>query len=275
MRYIITGHLGQIGKEFKKRIDLEKNVCVGAYDIRGGATTQSLPYTGLETDVLFHLAANCKINESVYTPSKALQNIFGISDTLEFCRKHNTKMVYFSSSRVLSKERNPYVASKIFGEELCKAYNECYGVEYITIRPSTVYGAEDETGRLFDIWMKNALTNKPLIIYGDPMKTLNFTHIDDFLDATDLILKYRKSWGNTFNVYGIEAYLEHVATEIIEQTNSKSEIIFREPEIAQPQKVNLFDKKLYSLGYSPKISIKEGISKYLNKPINNQNDKET
>lgn len=258
MRYVITGHLGQIGRELKKTLDLEHE-CIGVVDIKGGQSTETLSYETMpETDVLFHLAANCVIRDTIKEPELTLSNLHSTFDTLEFCRHNDSKFVYFSSSRVLSSERNPYTASKIYGEELSKAYSQCYGVDYQIIRPSTVYGGQDDTGRLIEIWLDNALTGRDLKIYGDKHKTLNFTHIDDFVEAT-MIAFNKGKWNRDYNVHGITYKLKEVAEEIINQTNSDSKIVFETQETAQPQEVHLYDAYLETLGYNPKVRIKEGI----------------
>lgn len=259
MKYIITGHRGQIGRELKKRLDLEHE-CVDAVDSRNRhRDTNILSYRVMpSTDILFHLAANCVIRDIIKEPELAFSNLQSISDTLGFCKNNNSKFVYFSSSRVLSPERNPYTASKIYGEELTKAYSQCYGIDYQIIRPSTVYGGKDDTGRLMEKWIQQAKKGEDLIIYGNKNKKLNFTHIDDFVNATMIILNKGK-WNQAYDVYGITYELTKVAEEIINQTNSKSKIVFKPEETAQPQNVYLYDTYLESLGYTPKVRIKEGI----------------
>ena len=57
-------------------------------------------------DIVFHLAANCKINKCIDNPSLAFENSKITENVLEFCRFKKAKIVYFSSSRILNKERN-------------------------------------------------------------------------------------------------------------------------------------------------------------------------
>ena len=169
MKFMITGHLGLIGTALKKRLEDNENQCVLKMDLRDGDDIHyDMPTTKYNADVMFHLASNCKINKCIESPEWAFENVIGIHKVLEFCRKNNIKkIVSFSSSRVLSPERNPYTASKIYMEELCKSYSKCYGIEYIIIRPSTVYGPfNDKTHRLVDIWIRAALNGNNLKIYG-------------------------------------------------------------------------------------------------------------
>lgn len=239
MKYIITGHKGLIGQALKERLDLVKWKCVDAIDRREDSLTltEDMADWKIKADIVFHLADNCKINECIKYPEASFDNVRGIQSVLEMCRKNKIKkIVYFSSSRVLNEETNPYTAGKVYGEELVKAYHKCYGIEYIIIRPSTVYGGNDQTNRLINIWLNNALKNKPLVIYGSEKKTLSFTYITDFIDST---IKCLKKWNQEYNIAGREEKLFNVAVEIIKQSNSKSIIKIRPIELEQPQKVKL------------------------------------
>jgi nucleoside-diphosphate-sugar epimerase len=277
--YIITGHKGLIGIELKKRLDKEGHKCIIAVDKKekyneyGTGTWQdvcnlsqnrnkNLP----KMDVMYHFAAHCKINQGVEMPELPHKNnTHGIYSVLEFCRDHKIpRIVVASSSRVLSKERNPYVASKIYAEELTKAYAECYGLEYIIVRPSTVFNAgKDDTNRLMNIFITNAIMNKPLKIYGDKTKTLDFTFVDDFVDGV-MIACAQKKWNEDYNIGGEqETNLTELANYIIHKTHSKSKIMYQKPEIAQPQHVCVDICKIQSLGYKPKYSVWRGVDKAL------------
>ena len=272
MNYVITGHKGLIGESLKARLD-QKHKCVGAFDQREGFNINSL--NGLElnpetqkTDILFHLAAQCKINQAIENPELPhLNNADGTHAVLEFCRKNKIpKIVNFSSSRVLSKERNPYVASKIYGEELVKSYAECYGIEYITVRPSTVYGPhKDITSRLMTNWCKSALNDGELVIFGDKDKTLDFTYISDFVDGIELLIN---NWDNTkndsYNISGNEEVKLFELAEIIIDNTGGGKLVYQDPEIAQPQKVNVDTSKMIDLGFKPKVNIWEGLTRTLN-----------
>jgi UDP-glucose 4-epimerase len=268
MRYVITGQEGLIGRSLKERLDEKGHECVLGVDLRDGKNINKISDYKIEkADIFFHLAAHCKINESVDFPEKTfMNNARGAENVFEFCRKNKIpKIVYFSSSRVEHEERNPYTASKLYGEELCKAYKQCYGIDFLIIRPSTVYApGEDLTHRLMDIWVNNAKQGKDLEIRGDKNKSLGFTYIDDFLDGLDLILE-KSEWNKDYTICGKSCKLVEVANEIIKQSGSKSKIIYKNAEIAQPQIVeNGVSKELIDWGFNPKIDIVEGIRRCLN-----------
>ena len=264
---MITGHKGLIGNHLKKRLENEGynlEVCI---DNEEGFNVTDLLFKEYEVtkpiDICFHFAAACRINECIHNPIiPHRNNVDGILSVLEFCRKNKIpKIVYASSSRVLSKERNPYVASKIYGEEMCKAYSDCYGLEYIIIRPSTVYGPHvDFTSRLINNWLTAAFKNEELKLYGDKTKTLDFTYIDDFIDGVMLTLK--APCNKSYNISGKnETNLYKLAEEIVRQTESKSSINLYDEEKAQPQKVSVDIGDMQDIGFKPKVKIEEGVTK--------------
>jgi nucleoside-diphosphate-sugar epimerase len=267
--YAITGHKGLIGEFLKKRLDAEGYNCVLNIDQKEGFNVTDLLFKGMvlndKVDVFFHFAAQCKINESIAQPILPHKNnADGILSVLEYCREHKIpKIIVASTSRVLSKERNPYVASKIYVEELTKAYHDCYGMDYIIVRPSTVYGPTfDETSRLINNFITRALKGETLQVYGDKEKTLDFTYVEDFVDG--IMLTLGAKWNKEYNVSGNEEIkIFDVAKEIINQTGSKSKIVFMPPEKAQPQNVSVDTIELKKLGYKPKVNIKEGIKRML------------
>lgn len=266
MNIILTGHKGLVGTYLKKRLEAEGHKIVLAIDKKDGKDIDVLETLELNenVDLFIHAAALCKINKTIENPELGHVNALHTFQVLNFCKKHNIpKIVYFSSSRILCKEKNPYTAGKIYGEELCKAYKDCYGINYMIIRPSTVYGPIwDKTRRLMHIFITNAFKGKDLEIYGDPeTKTLDFTYINDFVDGVMLAIN-NPEWNKEYNVSGGEEYnILNLAKFIIEKTNSSSQIIIKDAEKAQPQQVNVDLSEIKSLGYDPKIHLKEGVLK--------------
>ena len=273
MKYIITGSAGLIGSKLKERLDKD-NECIMEIDQRLGSNVLSLNSIRLtqktqKTDIFFHLAAHCKINEGTLNPELPhLNNADGTFQALEFCRVNNIKkFVYMSSSRTLSPEENPYTASKKYGEHLCEAYRQCYGIEYLIIRPSTVYGEHhDLTTRLITKWVINAMTGKTLEIYGDENKTLDFTHVDDFVDGIFCLLdNWEESKNTYYDICGDDCRkLVDVAKLISGYIEGEFTVLMKEPEIAQPQNVKIDISKLRRFGYDPKIKLNEGLKRLIN-----------
>ena len=259
----MTGHKGLIGSFLLKFLEDRGDEAVLLIDKREGKDILDMDKIKLEdgADMLIHLASFCKINKTIENSELAFDNnVFGIYKVMEFCRKNEIpKVVFTSSSRILKEEKNPYTASKIYGEELIKAYSQCYGINYVIVRPSTVYGPfNDLTGRLIDIFILNALQDKELKIFGDKNKTLDFTYIDDFIKGFLFAIEQRN---RDFEISsGKSTSVDFIADFIIELAG-KGRKGFYSPEIAQPQSVEIDISAIKKLGYSPKVNVEKGVKK--------------
>ena len=264
---VLTGHLGLIGSFLKDRLESEGHRITKGIDLREGSDILDIDHLGIEdnVDMMIHSAAHCKINQAIQNPRlNYVSDVEGTFRVLEFCRKNKIpKVVYFSSSRVLSEEKNPYTAAKTYGEELCKAYHDSYGIDSLIIRPSTVYAPFwDKTERLMHRFITSAFGDENLKIYGNPKtKTLDFTYIDDFVEGVMLAMN-NPEWNKEYNISGgEESNVYELAEFVIAWIGSKSKIEICDAEVAQPQKVNLDISEISKLGYSPKIKLEEGVMK--------------
>jgi len=259
----MTGHKGLIGSFLLKRLIEQGHEPVLLIDKRSGENILDINKIKLNepVDIMIHLAAFCKINKCIENPELAFRNnVIGVYRILEFCRKNKIpKIIFTSSSRVLSKEKNSYTASKVYGEELIKGYSQCYGIDYVIVRPSTVYGPfNDKTRRLIDIWITNALRGEELKIFGDENKTLDFTHVDDFVDG---FLRAMKQKNKEYEISsGKSVFVKDIANMIISLAG-KGKKKFYPIEIAQPQEVRLDISEIKKLGFEPKVDVEEGIRK--------------
>jgi UDP-glucose 4-epimerase len=259
----MTGHLGLIGSFLLKRLEERGDTPVLLIDIKEGNNVLDINEMKLneKVDVFIHLASFCKINKSIEEPPTVFENNSrAIENVMEFCKENNIpKVVFTSSSRILSPEKNPYTASKIYGEELVKGYSQCFGLDYVIIRPSTVYGPfNDKTKRLIDIFIMNALLDSELKIFGDENKTLDFTYIDDFLDGFLLAMEQKNQ---DFDISSGTATKICDVADLIINLSGKGKKNFYSPEVAQPQEVLLDISKIKELGYNPKVNIEDGVRK--------------
>lgn len=258
----MTGHRGLIGNSLLDRLEKRGDKPAFLIDKREGNDVLDISSYKLDdrVDTFFHLAAFCKINKTIENPELAFDNVKAISEVMEYCRENGIpKIVFTSSSRILEEEKNPYTASKIYGEELVKAYSQCYGIDYVIIRPSTVYGPfNDLTQRLVDIFILNALQGKELKIFGNENKTLDFTYIDDFIDGFLIAMEQKNK---DFEISSGQSTKVSNTADLIIGLAGRGFKRFYDKEIAQPQNVSIDISPIRELGYSPKISIEVGIEK--------------
>lgn len=230
-------------------------------------------------DLVIHLAANARVYNLVLNPKLARENMITTFNVLEFCRKNDIEKFIFASSRETygnikglkhAEEdvriefcESPYTASKIAGEALTQAYCKCYGIHFVIIRFSNVYGMYDDSDRVIPLFIKRAMYNKELVVYGRK-KMLDFTYIDDAINGLlKVIKKFNEVKGNTFNIASGEGTkIIEIAKLIKRNMNSKSRIKIEKNRKGEILKfVANIDKAKKLLNYNPKVDINKGIEK--------------
>mgnify|MGYP001569034998 CR=1 FL=1 len=230
-------------------------------------------------DVIIHLAANARVYELVEDPPRALDNFITLFNTLELARKNGTKKFFFAGSREgygnikvdkLTEDlvrvencESPYTASKVGGEALVHAYTRCYGIDHVIIRFSNVYGAYDDSVRVFPLFIRQARKNETLNIFGKE-KCLDFTYIDDAVDGVIKALeKFDVVKNDTYNLaFGEGNTILKLAEMIIELTGSKSTIELGDSRTGEVIRyVADISKAKKAFGYDPKVAFEEGVKK--------------
>jgi len=168
-------------------------------------------------NVCFHLAAAINVQESIDNPGKCFgDNVTGSFNVLEECRKHKTKMVFVSSALVYASAKKneliseehplnpscPYVASKIFAEEMAIAYHKTYKLPVVILRPFSIYGPwqrSDSEGGVMSIFISRRLKGLPLLVYGDGSQGRDFFYIEDCAEFIAKAGFSPKAVGGTFN----------------------------------------------------------------------------
>jgi len=220
---LVTGSKGLIGSSLVNRLKQEHNV--DEFDI--GDSLKNKRY-----DLIIHCAAHCVIREILKNPRLMIENIKVTTDVYEFARKTNSKkVIYFSSSRVNHSEGSPYTAGKLLGEHLAAAYDNCYGIKSLIIRPETVWDIGDWRVRVIPHWILCALKNQPIVVYGDRDKVLSPILLEEFIDITMSLINVN---GN-ISISGQTTKVTDIINTILKITKSKSEVRFEAPEMTQPQ----------------------------------------
>jgi len=166
-------------------------------------------------DAIIHLAANTGVAPSVLDPLyDCLTNVVGTLNMLECCRQNSIKKFVFASSGAplgeqlpplneisLPKPASPYGASKLAGEGYCSAYNVSFGIDTIALRFGNVYGPGSmHKGSAVAKFIKVALAEEPIEVYGDGSQTRDFIYIDDLTKAIQLALEIDNVGGEIFQI---------------------------------------------------------------------------
>lgn len=230
-------------------------------------------------DLVIHLAANSRVYDLIADPTLARDNIEILFNTLEFCRKNKIKNFLFASSReiygnsgeiAVSEEdintsncESPYAASKLGGEALVCSYYQCYGINYIILRFSNIYGMYDDSNRVIPLFMKLTIENKDLVVYGED-KILDFTYIDDAISGIiKCIENFDRVKNEVFNIASSKGTsIIELAKYIQDHMKSKNKIIVKENRCGEVMKfVADISKAKEKLKYDPITNIEEGIKK--------------
>ncbi len=292
-RILVTGSSGTIGNCLCETL-LEKGTDVVGVDIRQNRWNEEVNRRTInidlrnpedvnklpkDFDLVVHLAANARVFKLVENPDLAKDNFLLLYNILEFVRKNGIKRILFASSRevygnsgyiIHSEEEafvknceSSYTATKIAGEALIHAYEQCYDIEYIIVRFSNVYGRYDYSDRVVPLFISKALKNEDIHIYGRD-KILDFTYIEDCTDGVVKSLElFETSKNEVYNIATQKGYsIEKVAQLIIELTGSKSKIIYETNRTGEVCRfIADISKAKAVLNYSPQNNLKTGINK--------------
>ena len=202
----------------------------------------SVYFSGI--DYVFHQAAVPSVPRSIAEPWLTNNNnVNGTLAVLENCRLNEVKkLVYAASSsaygdtEVLPKEismipspLSPYAVQKLAGEMYCKTYFDNFGLRTTSLRYFNVYGPyqdpNSDYSAVIPIFIKKALANKAITIFGDGTTSRDFTFIEDVIQANLRAAISTKSDGHVLNVaYGDRFTLTQLANKIIENIGSNSTI---------------------------------------------------
>ena len=174
-------------------------------------------------DAVVHFAAESHVDRSITGPAAFIEtNIVGTFTLLEAARDvwagrfdacrflHvSTDEVYGSLgqndpafSEITSYSPNsPYSASKASSDHLVRAYHHTYGLPTLTTNCSNNYGPYQYPEKLIPLMILNALTGKPLPVYGDGLQIRDWLFVEDHCSAIATVLD-RGRLGETYNIGG-------------------------------------------------------------------------
>jgi GDP-L-fucose synthase len=168
----------------------------------------------------------------------------------------------------LEETNEPYAIAKITGIKLCEAYRDQYGADFISAMPTNLYGPNDNYDlnnshvlpALIRKFHQAKVKCKPTVqVWGTGSPLREFLHVDDLAEAC-LFLINNYSEGKPINVgFGKDLSIKQLADLVKEVVGFKGDIIF---DITKPDgtpKKLMSTARLNSLGWRPKIGLKEGI----------------
>lgn len=230
-------------------------------------------------DYVFHLAAQINLRHSIKEPKyDANINIIGSLNIIEYCVKFKVKKVIFSSTggAIYSSDNDlpfketskvdpesPYGLAKLTVENYLKFFSKVDKLDYVILRYSNVYGPRQnhlsEAG-VISIFIKNALENKTITIFGDGNQTRDFINVEDVIDAN--IFAMDKLTG-IYNVSSnIQISVNEICQKILGLIDTTSDIYYSPAIVGEMRNSVLsWDKINHESRWVPKIDLNEGLEK--------------
>lgn len=235
------------------------------------------------SQIVVHAAAIAGIDTVIKSPTRTMRvNMIGTANTLEAAYQAGTveRFVDFSTSEVFGNRafkstedeetvagsageaRWTYAVSKLAGEHLAMAYFKEFNLPTVSVRPFNVYGPGQTGEGALQIFIKRALQNEDINIYGDGSQIRAWCYVDDFVDCLMRCLYSPKAIGESFNIGNSRAVLTiyGLAQMICRVLNSKSQIHFKKALSADVElRIPSVDKATNLLEFTAKTDLEEGI----------------
>lgn len=236
-------------------------------------------------DIIFHLAAAVGVMLIVESPVRTIEtNIRGTEEVLMHACKKKKKVIVASTSEVYGKSnkklfredgdlvlgattkgRWSYACSKAIDEFLALAYWKEKKLPVVIARFFNIVGPR-QTGRYGMVvprFVKQALYNKPITVYGDGKQSRSFTHISDAVNALIKLSQTEKAVAEIINIgNSSEVTIENLARKVKQLTKSKSKIQYISYEEAYEEGFEDMRKRVPDLtkikkiiGYKPQYSL--------------------
>jgi len=231
-------------------------------------------------DKVVHAAAQVQVLYSMQNPQfDALTNIIGGINVLECCKEFKVrKIVYLSTGGALYGEPEylpadeshpikpicPYGASKRAFEYYLYLYNVNYGLNFVVLRFSNVYGSRDylKSNHVIPKFIGAFLENKSPLITGDGRQGRDFIYVSDVADA--VVLALEKEPKDKFINIGTEKLISinELFSTIKEILNSDLKPEYVDARKGEVQQIYLKNQKArQQLDWKPKTNLKQGLEK--------------
>jgi UDP-glucose 4-epimerase len=230
-------------------------------------------------DVVFHLAANADVRHGTEQPRRDLeQNTIATFNVLEAMRTSGVRRIAFSSTGSIygepavhpTPETAPfpvqtslYGASKLAGEGLIQAYSEGFGFQAFIFRFVSVLGERYSHGHVFDFYRKLRATPGELQVLGDGRQRKSYLYVQDCIDAMLTAIACATDPVNIFNL-GTNEFCEvndsiGWITEHLGVNPARTYTGGTRGWIGDSPFIFLDTTKIRALGWTPKLSIRDGV----------------
>ena len=231
-------------------------------------------------DVAVHLAARAGVRPSLEDPNLYHEvNVIGSQHILDACRAFEpSHLVFASSSSVYGgstdvpfredsptlRPVSPYAATKLMNEHMAHVYHHVYGLRITMLRFFTVYGPRQRPEMAIHKFTRLIDEGQPVPMFGDGSSQRDYTYIDDIMDglvkAVDIPFDYE-----IFNLGEHHTTSLRELIDLISTALGKPATVNQLPFQVSDMTITYADisRAKERLGYDPKISMEEGIRRFI------------
>jgi UDP-glucose 4-epimerase len=243
-----------------------------------------------DVDLVFHMAAALGVNTILESPLESIStNIAGSEVVLNAAANHKKRILIASTSEIYGKNpkqplsetddrvvgspqkiRWSYSDAKAIEEAMAFSLNQEKGLKVTTARLFNTVGPRQSAhyGMVVPRFVRSALKNEPINIYGDGTQSRVFCHVDDAIEALLALLATDKTINEVYNVGGTgEITIKELADQVIKEIKSQSSIEFIPYEKAyapgfedMQRRVPDISKIKQELGWAPKKNLSQIIT---------------
>ena len=266
---------------------ITKNFEIIDGDIRN---TELINDTIKDVDLVFHMAAALGVNTILESPLESIStNIAGSEVVLNAAANHKKRILIASTSEIYGKNpkqplnetddrvvgspqkiRWSYSDAKAIEEAMAFSLNQEKGLKVTTARLFNTVGPRQSShyGMVVPRFVRSALKNEPISIYGDGTQSRVFCHVHDAIEALLALVGTDKTINGVYNVGGTgEITIKELADAVIKETSSQSSIEFIPYEKAyapgfedMQRRVPDISKIKQELGWAPKKDLSQIIT---------------
>jgi dTDP-glucose 4,6-dehydratase len=254
------------------------------FDFRNADVAEETVRVEDAVDFVFHLASPASPIDYLRLPLHTLKvGSYGTHHCLGLAKSKRARFVLASTSEVYGDPlehpqresywgnvnpigpRGVYDEAKRYAEALTMAYHRQQGVDTCIARIFNTYGPRmrPNDGRAVPTFIRQALGNEPLTVFGDGTQTRSFCYVDDLVDGL-----WRLAAGDAHEPLNLGNPAEHslleLAAAVLEATGSSAEIVFEALPVDDPR-VRCPDvtRAREVLGWEPRVALRDGLARTL------------
>lgn len=281
MKIGITGHSGFIGGAIARALEQEGHDIFPLDSYLRSKDADRLELKGCpeRLDWVLHFAATTSIHQSFEDPFYTyLNNLDSTLLALKIAYKSKAAFLFMSSfvygqpkylpidERHPVSFTNPYIGSKIAGEEVSRSISETLAIPLIILRGSNIFGNCDISGRLICDLLASARTGSPFTL-NDPKPKRDYLYIKDFQSLVVKIISTTPPKSGTYNAgYGKSYSNMEVAETARRLSGDKFEIIIKR----NPRSNDILDCQMdiklieRTFGWAPDYTLERAFSELFN-----------